>query len=335
MKKLKLSREVKTGLITIVTVVAFVWGFNYLKGKDFFSSQRKFYVIYNNVSGLMKANSVTINGLNIGQVDDIYFQEDNPGRIIVELSVSNDIKIPVNSMARIYSADLLGSRGIDIKLGDATEYLQSGDTLHSDVTMSLQEEVNEMVQPVLRKAGDMMSSIDTVISALGDVFNYKTRENLIRSIESLRITIKNIEKTSGSVDTLMNSEKKRLARIFSNVESISYNLRENNDNLTSILSNAASISDSIAKSNLSRTIAELERSIQNLATATDKINNKEGTIGLLVNDDKLYNDLESSSKQLELLLKDIRLNPKRYVHFSVFGRSSKKIAPVTENDSLN
>jgi phospholipid/cholesterol/gamma-HCH transport system substrate-binding protein len=133
----------------------------------------------------------------------------------------------------------------------------------------------------------------------------------------------------------MNSEKKRLARIFSNVESISYNLRENNDNLTSILSNAASISDSIAKSNLSRTIAELERSIQNLATATDKINNKEGTIGLLVNDDKLYNDLESSSKQLELLLKDIRLNPKRYVHFSVFGRSSKKIAPVTENDSLN
>lgn len=334
MKKLKLSREVKTGLITIVTVVAFVWGFNYLKGKDFLSSQRKFYVVYTNVSGLMKANAVTINGLSIGQVDDIYFQPDNPDRIIVELSISNDISIPANSLARIYSADLLGSKGIDIILGNGTQYLQPGDTLDSNITMSLQEEVNQMVQPVLRKAGDMMSSIDTVISALGDVFNNKTRENLIRSIESLRITIKNIEKTSGSIDTLMNSEKKRLARIFSNVESISYNLRQNNDNLTKIISNASLISDTLAKSNLSQTIANLEKSMHNLASATDKINNGEGSVGLLLNDDELYNGLESSSKQLELLIKDIRLNPNRYVHFSVFGRSTKKNAPVTEPDSI-
>ncbi len=323
MKTIRLSRELKTGVVTVITIVAFIWGFNYLKGKDLFNKHRTFYVKYNNVSGLMKANSVTISGLNVGQVDDIYFSEVNPSQVIVELTVSNDINIPQNSTARLYSSDLLGTKGIEILIGNSTASLNSGDTIDSDIAMSIQEEVNQMVQPILQKAGSMMSSIDTVITALGDVFNMRTRENLRRSIESMRYSIRNVENATNTIDTLMTSEKTRLQKILSNVESISNNINENNDNLTRIISNTASISDSIAQSNLAQTIKNLENSIRNLTAATDKINRGEGNLGLLINDDKLYNDLQSSSKQLDLLLEDIRLNPKRYVHFSVFGRPSK------------
>ncbi|MGE5317775.1 MAG: MlaD family protein, partial [Chloroflexota bacterium] len=315
--KLKLSRELKTGIVTVVTIVAFIWGFNYLKGKDLFNKHRTFYVVYNNVSGLMNANAVNISGLTIGQVDDIYFMENNPNKVVVEITISNDIKIPDNSLARISSIDLLGTKGIEIILGDSKTYSQSGDTLRSESGTSLQEEVNKMVQPILQKAGSMMTSIDTVITAVGDIFNFKTRENLIKSVESLRYTISNIEGATHTVDTLLITQRTRLAKIFGNVESITTNLKENNEELSRIISNAANITDTIARSNLSVTLNNLNRSISNLTATTDKIKDGKGSLGLLLNDDKLYNDLQQSSNQLDLLLKDIRLNPKRYVHFSL------------------
>lgn len=330
MRTIRLSRELKTGIITVVTLVAFVWGFNYLKGKDLFNKHRTFYVIYNNVSGLMDANSVTVSGLPIGQVDKIYFHKNDPKKVIVELTISNNINIPTNSTARIYSSDLLGSKSIEIILGNATTYAMSGDTLKSDYAMSLQEEVSDMVQPVLKKASSMMTSIDSVITAVGDIFNYRTRENLIRSVESLRATIGNIESSTHSIDTLITTQRTRLSRIFANVESITYNLRQNNDELSRIISNAALISDTIARADVAGTLANLQRTMENLALATDKINKGEGSIGLLVNDDRLYNDLERSSLELGNLLRDIRLNPKRYVHFSIFGGSSKRIDNATD-----
>lgn len=330
MKTIRLSRELKTGIVTVVTIIAFVWGFNYLKGKDIFNKQRSFFVIYNNVSGLMDASPVTVSGLNIGQVDEIYFMENDPTKVVVELTISNNIQIPVNSTARISSTDLLGTKGIELVLGDSKTFASSGDTLQAAIAMSLQEEVNQMVQPILRKAGSMMTSIDTVITAVGDIFNFKTRENLIKSVESLKNTIANIEGATHSVDTLLETQRVRMSKIFTNVELITTNLRENNENLTRIMSNAANITDTIAKANLSTTLNNLQRSINNLTAATDKIQSGKGTIGLLLNDDKLYNDLESSSRELDMLIRDIRLNPKRYVHFSVFGRSGK---PVNENDN--
>lgn len=323
MKTIRLSRELKIGITTVVTIIAFIWGFNYLKGKSVFNRQRTFYVAYDNVAGLMKANTVSISGLSIGQVDDIYFDENKPSQVIVELTVSNNINIPKNSVARLYSSDLLGTKGIEIVLGNSKEFVNDGDTLKAVIASSLQEEVNQMVQPILKKAGNMISSIDTVLTAVGNVFNYRTRNNLIESVESLRRTMYHIQSTTQSIDTLMGSERDRLGSIFRNVESITNNLEQNNEELSRIISNAALISDTIAKFNLSSTLANLESSIKNLTDATDKINKGEGTIGQLVNNKSLYDDLQSSSHQLDLLLEDIRLNPKRYVHFSMFGRTGK------------
>ncbi|HLN52529.1 MAG TPA: MlaD family protein [Lentimicrobium sp.] len=332
MKTIALSRELKIGITTVVTIIAFIWGFNYLKGKNVFNRQRTYFVAYDNVAGLMKANTVSVSGLSIGQVDDIFFDEKRPSQVIVELTVSNKINIPKNSVARLYSSDLLGTKGIEIVLGNSSEFANSGDTLKADIASSLQEEVNQMVQPILKKAGNMISSIDTVLTAVGKVFNFRTRNNLVESVESLRHTMQNIQSTTQSIDTLMGAERERLGAIFRNVESITSNLERNNENLNRIISNATLISDTIAKFNLASTLSNLERSITNLTSATDKINKGEGTIGQLLNDQTLYDDLQSSSKQLDLLLEDIRLNPRRYVHFSVFGKSGKmKSATLTDS----
>lgn len=326
MKALKLSRELKVGLLTVITLTAFIWGFSFLKGKDLFNRQRTFYAVYDNVAGLMTANAVTINGLAVGQVSSMRFHPDKPGKVVVELSMTNDIRISKNSIARIFSSDLLGTRGIQIVIGDGAEEARSGDTLISQVQTSLQDEVNDMVQPIIRKAENMMNSIDTVLTVVSDVFNRQTRDNLMNTIESLKNTMANLQSASESADTLLTSQQTRLVRILANIESISLNLKQNNENLSTVLSNAAAISDTLARANLSATMANLNRSVNGLAGMVEKIETGKGSLGQLVNNDKLYNDLEASSNELKQLIEDIKLHPERYLHFSVFGRSSKKNA---------
>ncbi len=333
MKELKLSRELRIGLLTVVTLAAFIWSFNFLKGKDLFNRQRTFYAAYENVAGLMTANAVTINGLSVGQVSKMSFNPANPNKIIVELSISNSVRIPKNSVARIFSSDLLGTRGIQLVLGDSPEDAISGDTLVSQVQKSLQDEVNNMVQPIIMKAENMMSSMDTVLTVISEVFNKQTRDNLINTIESLKNTMANLQGATQTADTLLSSQKTRLAKIIANVESISTNLKQNNDNLSKIIANAASISDTIAKSNISNTMNNLNNSVEGLSRIVQKIETGEGTLGQLVNNDKMYRELEASSRELKLLIEDMKLHPERYVQFSVFGKSAKKNAyqPPSEN----
>ncbi len=325
MKAFTLSREIRIGLLTVVTLSAFVWGFNFLKGKDLFNRQRTFYAIYDNVSGLMTANEVTINGLAVGQVSSMRFHPDFPEKVIVELSISNDVRVPKNSVARIYSS-LLGTRGVQLVLGDSREVAMSGDTLVSEMQASLQDEVNDMVQPIFRKAENMMNSMDTVLTVISEVFNKQTRDNLIRTVESLKNTMASLENATQSVDTLMVSQKMRLARIIGNVESITTNLKQNNESLSRIMTNAANISDTVAKANISKTMDKLNSSVDGLAQIVQKIEQGQGTLGQLVNNDTMYNELEASSHELKLLIEDMKLHPERYLQFSVFGKSAKKNA---------
>jgi len=333
MKALKLSRELRIGLLTVVTLSAFVWGFNFLKGKDLFNRQRTFYAVYDNVSGLMTANEVTINGLAVGQVSSMRFHPDFPEKVIVELSISNNVRVPKNSVARIYSS-LLGTRGIQLVLGDSREDALSGDTLVSKMQASLQDEVNDMVQPIFRKAENMMNSMDTVLTVISEVFNKQTRDNLINTVESLKNTMASLENATQSVDTLMVSQKIRLARIIGNVESITTNLKQNNESLSRIMTNAANISDTVAKANISKTMDKLNSSVDGLAQIVQKIERGQGTLGQLVNNDTMYNELESSSRELKLLIEDMKLHPERYLQFSVFGKSAKKNAYQPPSESV-
>lgn len=321
---MKISREIKLGLIFIITIFLFIWGLNFLKGRKFFTRQRTYYAVYNEVGGLLTNAPVSINGLQVGQVIALHFENKKSAKVIVEISVTNSIEIPKNSKVKIFNADLLASKSIEISLGNSSIMAVSGDTLYSEAQASFSEEVNRQIQPVMKKAENLMLTIDSVVSELGLIFNPETRDNLAKSFGHIRVTLQNLEHVTYNIDTLVYGQRGRMERILFNVESISKNLKDNNENLTRTLENFANLSDTIAKANISRTIDNLNRSLSDMAAITNKINKGEGSLGLLVNDKKLYNNLEGSSKQLDQLLLDMKLHPGRYVHFSLFGKSDKR-----------
>jgi phospholipid/cholesterol/gamma-HCH transport system substrate-binding protein len=261
---------------------------------------------------------VSINGLKVGIVEDIYFQESNSGLIVVKLLITNNFPIPANSVARIYSADLMGSKAIDIVLGNSQGLAKSGDTLSSSIEASLKEEVNQQVLPLKRKAEDMLSSFDSVLTNLQAVFNDKTRRNLASSFESIRIALTNLESTTSNIDTFVTLQSGRMSLILKNIESITSNLKSNNQNISHIISNFSLISDSLAKVNVTTTIGKLDKNLNQVSEIFDKINKGKGSMGLLLNNDSLYINLNKSAQDLDLLMKDLKENPGRYVKISLF-----------------
>lgn len=318
---MKFSREIKLGFIIALTLFLFIWGINYLKGKDIFSSQMTVFAIYDQVNGLIESNPVSVNGVKIGQVDRITFHPDGSGKILVTLILGRQIEIPNNSIARLVGADLMGTREIEIVFGTASIPLANGDTLRSEVTASLTEEVSRQMLPFKIQAENLLAQVDSVLAVIQYIFNAETRDNIAQSIESINKTVRNIEQTSATVDTTFARQATRLAVIVANAESISTNLRQNNEAITNIIHNFSELSDTFAALEIAKTMEDVNKSMEAFSLAMDKINRGEGSIGLLVNDDELYHNLENSSKQLELLLEDIRKNPRRYINVSVFGKN--------------
>ena len=315
---MKYKREIGIGLVFIVALALFIWGFSYLKGFNLFKEQRVLYAVYERVSGLTKANPVSINGLKVGQVSDIYFNPDFSGEIVVEITIETEIPIPKNSVALIYSSDLMGSKAINLQLSNDSLFVNNGDTLNTKVEASLKEAVNQQIQPLKAKAEELIMSIDTVVTVIKQIFNEQARENLTSSLASIEQTFANLESASYNLDEMIAAEKVRLAEIMFNLESITTTIRENEDNIENILTNFSSISDSLAKAEIPQTFANINKVVGDVAGIIEKINNGEGSIGMLINDEGLYRDLQKSAEQLHLLMEDIRVNPKRYVRFSLF-----------------
>ena len=315
---MKYKREIGIGLVFIVALALFIWGFSYLKGFNLFKEQRVLYAVYERVSGLTKANPVSINGLKVGQVSDIYFNPDFSGEIVVEITIETEIPIPKNSVALIYSSDLMGSKAINLQLSTDSLFVNNGDTLRTKVEASLKEAVNQQIQPLKAKAEELIMSIDTVVTVIKQIFNEQARENLTSSLASIEQTFANLESASYNLDEMIAAEKVRLAEIMFNLESITTTIRENEDNIENILTNFSSISDSLAKAEIPQTFANINKVVGDVAGIIEKINNGEGSIGMLINDEGLYRDLQKSAEQLHLLMEDIRVNPKRYVRFSLF-----------------
>jgi phospholipid/cholesterol/gamma-HCH transport system substrate-binding protein len=315
---LKYKREIGIGLIFIVALALFIWGFSFLKGFNLFKEQRIIYAVYEQVSGLDRANPVSINGLKVGQVSDIYFEPGFSGNIIVEITVETGIPIPRNSLALIYSSDLMGSKAIDLKLGDDSLYIKNGDTLRTRVEASLKEAVNQQIAPLKLKAEELILSIDSVVTVIKAIFNEKAKENLSHSIASIQQTFANLESASYNLDTLVAAQKTKLSQIMTNLESITSTISENEENIDNILANFSTLSDSLAKAEIPRTFAKIDRVMGDVAMIVEKINNGEGSLGMLINDEALYKDIQESAEQLHLLMEDIRINPKRYVRFSLF-----------------
>lgn len=321
---MKISPEVKIGVYSIVVIVLFVIGLNYLKGKDVFRKHRSVYAVYSSVNGLLDASPVFVNGLTVGKVTEMRFINPGAPKVLVKLTLYNSIAIPLDSKARINS-DLLGTKSIQIVLGKSATAIGDGDTLQSENPMTLTEEVSQQVAPIKLKAENLLSSLDTMVTALHAVFNAETRRNLSESFSRIRTTLANLENTTYNLDTLVYGQRNRLEHILLNVESITENFKQNDQNISNILQNFSNISDSLARLNLAGTLTHVNNALTQVETITQKINQGQGSLGMLINNPTLYNNLDKSAKELDLLITDIKLNPYRYLNVSVFPPSKKKL----------
>lgn len=326
---MKINNETKVGIITVFSVTILILGYNYLKGKDVFTNTIDIYAEYEQINGIKEANPVLYNGFAIGKITKLKLSE--RGTIIATLTLKPDLQIPDNTIAKIVSQDLLGSKAIVLQFGDSRTFIEEGDTLRTDLEMSLAESVNSEVLPVKQKAEKLLGTMDSILVSIQYILNPDFRSNIDQSFASIKRSIETLEVTATRVDSMVKYQAARFKVISSNIESISTNLKNNNQKITDILSNVEQISDSLTRVNFVQTIDRANKALQDIAIITEKINSGQGTLGMLVNDDKLYHNLNQSSRDLDKLLVDLRLNPKRYVHISVFGGSNKK---YKEPDSL-
>jgi len=304
---LKVSNETKIGALTAIAITVLVLGYNFLRGNDILSREQKFYAIYSHVDGLNVSKPVLVNGFQIGRVSDMKLQPS--GKTVVEFKINKDYPIPENSVARLMSTDLLGNKAIEFELGNSTVYADNKDTLRSNVERSLAE----TVQPVQKKAENIIAKMDSLLTSVNTILNPAFQKNVDRSFKSIASTLETIEGTTKKVDGLVGSEGGRIAKILANFESISSNLRNNNEHISHIVSNFDQMSDQVAKSNIKETLANANKAVSDLQVAIDKINNGKGSIGLLLNDDRMYNNLNDAASNLDKLMIDLKANPKRYI----------------------
>ncbi len=311
---MKIKKEVKIGIITTLAIACFLYGFNFLKGKNFFSKQRTFYAVYNDIDGLVEANHILINGFKIGMVGKIKIMPNSNGQICVALIVENEVPIPRNSTAKVVSSDLLGSKAVSLLLGTESNLAKTGDTLLSSQEDNLKQAVNKTIAPLQVKAQALLSSLDSLMIEFKQVFNENTQKNLSKSFESIKDAIASLEVTSFRLDTLVKTEKGKISSILTKLNKIAGTLSDNSDKLGNVISNFSNISDSLAKSNIKSAILNADNTLKQTSEIFTKINNGQGTMGLLVNNDSLYRKLDKTSEDLDKLLKDVRLNPNRYIN---------------------
>ena len=314
----KKTRPVIIGISFIVAIVVFIWGYNFLRSKNLFNKEIVYYASYQKINGLIKANPVVINGLRVGQVKNVYFNPDLSGNIMVSMMLSTDFPIPNNSVARIFSSDLMGSKAIELVLGNSPTILMEGDTLQSSVEGGLMEEVNAQMQPIKKKAEDILGSIDTLVIAFQSIFNEQARTNIKESFQNIELTFANLQRTSSNIDTLVVEESSRISDILINMDSLTTALNANKGNIQNIITNFEIISDSLANSEIPGTFARINLALDEMSSILAKIDSGDGTLGKLMNDDSLYLELNRSASALDSLLLDVRKNPKRYVRFSLF-----------------
>ena len=315
----KNKSEIKIGLVALSAILILIWGVSFLKGKNIFTNSTYFYSIYEDVDGMGVSAPVLINGFTVGKVTKVFFHPDNSGKIIVKYHINEEFDIPKNTVANIYNADLMGTKAIQLYIGNETIYASSGDTLFSSLEGDLKDAVNKQVLPLKNKAEDLISSIDSVMTVITTVLDKDARASLTNSLLSLNRTFSTMEIAMVKLDSMIYYNDSRVSNILVNVESITSNLHNNNESLANVIKNFESISDSLAKSQIRSTIKNLDSSLNKFDDVISKINNGEGSIGLLINNKELYNNLSSASSQLDQLLADMKKRPKRYISFSLLG----------------
>ena len=303
-----MTDEVKTGILVIFGIGLFVFGFSYLKSNDIFVSDRAFYAVYSDVEGVVNGTPVTVNGLPVGSIQNISFYNGN--QLLVKFRVENDIKFSVNSLAQIYETGLIGGKALAIiPANDKAANAVSNDTLKSAIAPGLTDLVNKKITNLQVKIESMVMSADSVLFKINRVFDDSTRNNLRESVSKFNLTISDLKETSSLIKSIVQSNKNEVDLTITNFSKISEDL--------------SNISSSLNNGNLDTTIANFKNSSDDLSKILENMNSGNGTLSKLIKNESLFNNLNDASKSIDLLLEDIRLNPNRYIHFSVFGKKNK------------
>lgn len=318
-----IRREYSIALLVLAAVGLLIFGFNYLKGLDLFQKRNIYHVVYSDVSGISGASPVYYNGYKVGQVISTDLVNAGRGGIAVSFQLNEDqLKLPSDSKVRIYSADLF-SRALQLVIGQSSTLAEAGDTLQGDAQLSLTDAVGEQIDPLKRKAEGMIANVDSVLSAMNRLLNDSAIGDIDASFSSIRSTLETFNGTAQRLDGIVASEAQAIHLILENLGQVSRNLVSYNARISGILANMDSVSAMLAGEQLKQAVGDLASSTAQLNALMASLNAGEGSLGALLKNDTLYNNMEQASRELDLLLEDMRLNPNRYVHLSVFGRKDR------------
>lgn len=303
---MKYSKEVKTGILAVIAIVILIFGYNFLKGKNLLDPSRTFHAVYADVEGLSQSSPVTINGMRVGQVTKIDFLNET-GILVVSFNVESDFEFSRNSLAQIYGGSIIGGKSLAIvpeyEIGQTAK---SGDTLPSDVEEGIMELVNERLTPLQIKVERAIVSTDSLITSFNQVLTPDTRNNIVTTFDELAETVKAFRGTAESLNAV--------------IEGNSENIEQSVANLEETSSNFSRFSDSLALVDLGGMSRDIQKVTSDFEEISNSLKNGEGTAGKLLTDESVYNNLDRATQQMEQLLQDIKLNPRRYVNFSLFGR---------------
>ena len=303
---MRLSKEIKAAFFVLSTILLFIFGFNYLKGSSILDKQKTIYAVYDEVDGLLVGANVMINGLSIGNVTELDFLP-NSTKILVTLKVKDKLNFSSKSTASIYETGVLGGLAISIEpVFERESIVKTGDTLMSSVRPGLTELINRQIEPLSRQLQSTITSVDSIFTGASNVLNRQTQEEIKESISVLTSAIKAINSSSLIIEETLASKSTQINNTLDNFEKISSNL--------------SNVSDELNSFGLTSLLSNLEVSVDGISSIVDKLESDNSTLGKLINEDEVYNNLNSSIESLNILINDIITNPKKYVHFSVFGR---------------
>ncbi len=314
-----MSKELKTGIAAVIILCLGYWGFNFLKGQNLLEpASRVFYIEYDNIQGLNKASTVSINGLQVGKVSEINFNTDikKRGKLVVKIALDNDFEFSKNSVAKIYSTSIIGGESLAIIPSYDGELAVSGDYLKGEVESDIFTSVGETLNPLKTKVERVIVGADSLLIALNDVLDVKSRDSFKKTILGVETTVSSLNETLSSFNTMIDSTKLDIDLALENTKKITANF--------------VKVSDTLTKVNFGQTVKTLQTALVNINGLLSGIENGKGSLGKLATDDTMYNNLSKASKELGDLLRDMKLNPKRFVHFSLFGKKAK---PYEEEDT--
>lgn len=311
----KISNEVKVGAVALITIVAFIWLFNFLKGKDFFKSTVNYYAIYDKIGGLAESSPVEINGYKVGVVQSINFIDAESGKLLVVFSVSKDFKLPRNTVAEITPLSIIAGMKVQFVYGNGPGTYSYGDTIPGRLAENLVNKLETELLPLKDKISNLVDVIDSVISSVNVIMNPEFRNNL-------NGTLANLNNTSKNLDDIIGTKEKELKATLENISKFTKMLSDNSVKIGSTFSNLETITDTLAAADIYTSVTNLKTSLEKTSLLMENLNEGKGSAGQFLTNDSLYTNLANSLESLNALLEDMKANPKRYVHFSIFGKKS-------------